>query len=57
MPYSTMVCFTFLFLYKDLDLPDAPRIKQLDEFLEGYYIFDIFLPYIHIVCMYFICIK
>ena len=24
---------------KDLDLPDAPRIKQLDEFLEGYYLY------------------
>ena len=30
-----MLFTSIIYLYKDLYLPDAPRIKQLDEFLEG----------------------
>ena len=33
--------FIFVCVWQDLDLPDAPRIKQLDEFLEGYKLYVI----------------
>ena len=33
---ESVMTFIFVCVWQDLDLPDAPRIKQLDEFLEGY---------------------
>ena len=41
-----MVTLFFDYSHKDLDLPDAPRIKQLDEFLEGYYLYLSYCYYI-----------